>query len=84
LNIPQTVEAEVKAVDAPTESPGGWDPGGDADCQMDCRGHGQRRRTRRVFHDVTHTLVARDMLVSCEERGFSTNQGGTADRVIRP
>lgn len=31
----QTVEAEIKAVDAPTESSGWWDPGGDADCQMD-------------------------------------------------
>lgn len=33
--IIQTVEAEIKAVDAPTESSGWWDPGGDADCQMD-------------------------------------------------
>ena len=29
--IIQTVEAEIKAVDAPTESSGWWDPGGDFD-----------------------------------------------------
>ena len=52
---------------------------------MGCRGHGQRRVSRRVFHDVTHTSVARDMFVSCREHGgLPVNQGGTADSIIRP
>ena len=39
----------------------------------------------RVFHDVTHTLVVRDMFVSCKEYGLRlVNQGGTADYDIRP
>ena len=46
---------------------------------MDCRGRGQRRFCR-VFHDVTHTSVAKDMSVSCRRvRAFPVNQGGTAD-----
>jgi len=36
-----------------------------------------------VFHDVTHTLVARGMFVSRREYGFPVNQGGTADN-FRP
>ncbi len=40
---------------------------------------------RRVFHDVTHTSVARDILVSLREHGIrSVNQGGTANDMIRP
>jgi len=42
---------------------------------------GETLRARRVFHDVTHTSVAKDMSVSCRGAGISlpVNQGGTAD-----
>jgi anthranilate phosphoribosyltransferase len=37
----------------------------------------------RVFHDVTHTLVARDMLVSCRECGlFYYSQIKVASRIV--
>ena len=42
-------------------------------------------RKIRVFHDVTHTSVARGMLVSRREHRIrSVNQGGTANYMIRP
>ncbi len=34
----------------------------------------------RVFCNVRHTLVVRDMIVSCKVHGRTVNQGGTADK----
>ena len=46
---------------------------------------GMVKGVSRVFHDVTHTSVARDMLVSRREHRIrSVNQGGTANYTIRP
>ena len=37
-----------------------------------------------VFRNVRHALNVGDMSVSCKVHGLPMNQGGTADKFIRP
>ena len=61
--INQTVDVEIKTERALTESPGGWEPGRTQAVKWTTEG--AVKGICRVFRDVWHTSVARDMSVSC-------------------